>query len=162
MEKQHLKNTKGASGARMIHYPAVRFIFFLFFSFLFRRGWGFKMERRQTREEEAACGFSSLGHGVCGRSGQRRAYKNFLTWQRGHADRSTDTQTGVDARSCAVTFYLSILFIIVRQHKRQTGKGYDVTRRELVAAEWLGNTSTGGHFSCGVCVYILCLFWTLL
>lgn len=95
--------------------------------------------------------------------------KNFLTWQWIGRLRHTfrqmhkPTQMDTDAQSCAVTFYLSFLFIIVWQCKRQTGKGYDVTHQGLVATKWSGNSSSGGHFSCGVCVcvYILCVFWTL-
>ena len=32
-----------------------------------------------------------------------------------------------------------------------------------MATEWSGNASSGGHFSCGVCVcvYISCVLWTL-
>ena len=131
---------------------------FFFFLFLFVRRWGFLS--RMEADKEGGGSSSLLGHGVCGGSGQRRGWKTF--WP-GNAGWGTHTQIEPDTRPCAVTLYLSILFIIVRHCKRQTGKGYDVTDREFVATEWSGNASSGGHFSCGVrvCVYISCVLWTL-
>lgn len=81
-----------------------------------------------------------------------------------HTHRLMHKPTQIDPDTCpCAAFYLSILFIIVWKRKRQTGKGYDVTDQGLVATKWSGNTSSGGHFSCGVCVcvYILCVFWML-
>lgn len=127
------------------------------------------MERRQTRREEAASAYwvmefvadqvKDVGKKLSdlARDMQTRAHT--------HTQRQIQkpTQIDPDIRPCAVTFYLSILFIIVWQCKRQTGKGYDVTDQEFAATKWSGITSSGGHFSCGVCVcvYIFCVFWTL-
>lgn len=126
------------------------------------------MEKRQTRREEAA---QLIGSWSLWQIGSKTWVKNFLTWQGLcrlrhtciHTQMHKPTQIVPDTRPCAVTFYLSILFIIVWQCKRQTGKGYDVSSQEFVVPKWSGIMSSSGHFSCGVCdcVYILCVFWTL-
>lgn len=64
--KAKSENDKGSLGARLIHYPVVRgisFFFFLYQTLGFLNG--------KEADKKAGGRFSLLGHGVCGRSGQR-------------------------------------------------------------------------------------------
>lgn len=108
--------------------------------------WGFgngKQSDKKRRRQFKLIGSWSLWH---------IGSKSFLTWQGRRrlerAHKHTHTQNP-DTCPYTVTFYLSFLFIIAWQCKRQTGKGYDVNEREFVANLWSGSASGGGHFSCG-------------
>lgn len=126
--KAKSENDKGSLGARLIHDPVARAVFFFFccffFSFLFScQTLGFGNGKRSHKKRRRQ--FQLIGS----RSLWPIGSMSFLTWQ----DRSERTQTHTrthaqdpDTCPCAVTFYLSSLFIIVRQCQRQTGKGYDV------------------------------------
>lgn len=141
MEKLSLKMTKDRWVPDWYIIPSRDSFFFFFLKTL-----GFS--NGKEADEKRGGTFSLLGHGVCGRSGQRHFWpgKGYAYWG---ARTHTHTQIDPDTRPYAVTFYLSFLFIIVRQCKRQTGKGYDVKEQEFVATKRSGNTSSGGHFSCG-------------
>lgn len=127
--KAKSETDKGLLCARLIHYDVVRE--------------GFFCEKKCILKWKGGGRVSFLGHEVCIRSGQRCWWKYSAWSTRIH------TQIGPDMCLYAVTFYLSFLFIIVRQSKRQTGKGYDVNDQEFVATKWSGNITSGGHFSCG-------------
>lgn len=133
--KAKSETDKGLLCARLIHHDVVKDLFLWNIGVFKWKGGG---------------RVSLLGHGVCISPGQRCWWKPF--WPgKGYSAQSTriHTQIGPDMCLYAVTFYLSFLFIIVRQSKRQTGKGYDVNDQEFVATKWSGNTASGGHFSCG-------------
>lgn len=137
--KAKSENDKGSLGARLIHYPVVRGISFFFFLYQ-TLGFKWKGGRQESGRQIQLIGSWSLW---------QIGSKTFLTWQGICRLKHTHTQIDPDTHPYAVTFYLSFLFIIVRQCKRQTGKGYDVNEQEFVATKRSGNTSSGGHFSCG-------------
>lgn len=146
----------------MIHYPAVRFLFvlFCFLSFVFFLVEVGVLNGKEADERGGDLGPQLIGSWSLWQIRSKTCVKKLSDLAKDLRTEAlslsqTHTQIGVDIHLWAVTFYLSILFIIVQQYKRQTGKGYDVTHRGFVATKWLGNTSTGGHFSCGVCLHLV-------
>lgn len=124
------------------------------------------MERRRTRREEAASAYwvmefvadqvKDVGEKLSDLA------KDKQTGAHTHTHTYKPTQIGSDVHPYAVTFYSSVLFIIVWQCKRQTGKGYDVSDQKFVSGLATQPPVVILAVVCVcVCVYILCVFWTL-
>lgn len=93
--------------------------------------------------------FSLLGHGVCGGSGQRDVVDlpRVDVWTCAHPPRHT--------RVHMLSLSIYCFYLLLQSNGRgKQEKDMMSATKSLWQPEWSGNTSGGGHFSCGVC---LCL-----